>query len=55
MLFVNLLFTYKQVIMDTNNNDYVLVLEDRTAVKSEQEVGRLSVVTELASQDSGGS
>lgn len=35
--------------MDTNNNDYVLVLEDRTAVKSDQEVGKLSVVTELAS------
>lgn len=35
--------------MDTNNNDYVLVLEDRTAVQNEQEVGKLSVVTELAS------
>ena len=32
--------------MESNNNDnYVLVLEDRTAVKSEQEVGTLSVVS----------
>jgi len=32
-------------IMEPNNNDYVLVLEDRTAVKNEQEVGTLSVVS----------
>ena len=32
--------------METNNNDnYVLVLEDRTEVKNEKEVGRLSVVS----------
>ena len=31
--------------MKPNNNDYVLVLEDRTAVKNEQEVGTLSVVS----------
>lgn len=32
--------------MESNNNDnYVLVLEDRTEVKSEQEAGKLSVVT----------
>ena len=28
-----------------NNNNYVLVLEDRTEVKNEQEVGKLSVVS----------
>lgn len=32
-------------IMEPNNNDYVLVLEDRTTVKNEQEVGTLSVVS----------
>ena len=32
--------------METNNNDnYVLVLEDRTEVKNEQEAGKLSVVS----------
>lgn len=31
--------------MDANYNDYVLVLEDRTAVKNEPEVGTLSVVS----------
>ncbi|MBB6275033.1 DUF3945 domain-containing protein [Porphyromonas circumdentaria] len=31
--------------MESNNNDYVLVLEDRTAVKNDQEVGTLSVVS----------
>jgi len=31
--------------MESNNNDYVLVLEDRTDVKNEQEVGTLSVVS----------
>lgn len=32
--------------MDANSNDnYVLVLEDRSEVKSEQEVGKLSVVS----------
>lgn len=31
--------------MDTNNNDYVLVLEDRSTVKNEQKVGTLSVVS----------
>lgn len=31
--------------MDSNNNDYVLVLEDRRAVKNEQDVGTLSVVS----------
>ncbi|MCK6144221.1 hypothetical protein KZX59_06895 [Prevotella intermedia] len=30
--------------MESNNN-YVLVLEDRTEVKNEQEVGKLSVVS----------
>ena len=29
--------------MESNNNDYVLVLEDRTEVKNEVEVGKLSV------------
>ena len=33
--------------MESNNNDYVLVLEDRTAVKSEQKVGTLSVVSSI--------
>lgn len=37
--------------MESNNNDnYVLVLEDRTEVKSEQEAGKLSVVTGLDKQ-----
>lgn len=31
--------------MESNNNDYVLILEDRTDVKNEQEVGTLSVVS----------
>ena len=31
--------------MKSNNNDYVLVLEDRSTVKNEQEVGTLSVVS----------
>ena len=31
--------------MESNNKDYVLVWEDRTAVKSEQEVCTLSVVS----------
>ena len=35
--------------MESNNNDnYVLVLEDRTEVQNEKEVGQLSVVTDLA-------
>ena len=33
--------------MDTNNYDYVLVLEDRTEVKNEAEVGKLSVVSSI--------
>ena len=34
--------------MDANNNDnYVLVLEDRTEVKNEAEVGKLSVVSNV--------
>jgi len=33
--------------MDTNNHDYVLVLEDRTEVKNEAEVGKLSVVSNI--------
>ena len=33
--------------MESNNNDYVLVLEDRTDVKNEQEVGKLSVVSNI--------
>ena len=34
--------------MDANNNDnYVLVLEDRTEVKNEAEVGKLSVVSNI--------
>ena len=37
--------------MESNNNDYVLVLEDRTAVKNEQEVGKLSIVSDI--DDSG--
>ena len=32
--------------MESNSNDnYVLVLEDRTKVKNEQEVGKLSIVS----------
>ena len=32
--------------MESNNNDnYVLVLEDRTEVKNEKEMGKLSVVS----------
>ena len=35
--------------MDNNHtDDYVLVLEDRTEVKNEQEVGKLSVVSEVS-------
>ena len=33
--------------MDINNHDYVLVLEDRTEVKNEAEVGKLSVVSNI--------
>ena len=33
--------------MESNNNDYVLVLEDRTEVKNEAEVGKLSVVSNI--------
>ena len=33
--------------MESNNNDYVLVLEDRTEVKNESEVGKLSVVSNI--------
>ena len=34
--------------MDNNNtDDYVLVLEDRTEVKNEAEVGKLSVVSDI--------
>ena len=34
--------------MESNNNDnYVLVLEDRTEVKNEQEVGKLSVISSV--------
>ena len=34
--------------MDNNHtDDYVLVLEDRTEVKNEAEVGKLSVVSDL--------
>jgi len=33
--------------MTSNNNDYVLVLEDRTEVKNEAEVGKLSVVSNI--------
>ena len=33
--------------MDTNNHDYVLVLEDRTEIKNEAEVGKLSVVSNI--------
>ena len=34
--------------METNNNDnYVLVLEDRTEVKNEKEAGKLSVVSSV--------
>lgn len=31
--------------METNNNDYVLVLEDRTEMKNKQEAGKLSIVS----------
>ena len=31
----------------TNNDNYVLVLEDRTEVKNEAEVGKLSVVSDI--------
>lgn len=38
--------------MDTNSQgNYVLVLEDRTVVKSDQEVGTLSIVLDI--DDSG--
>ena len=34
--------------MESNNNDnYVLVLEDRTEVKNEKEVGKLSVISSV--------
>ena len=33
--------------MESNNNNYVLVLEDRTEVKNEAEVGKLSVVSNI--------
>ena len=34
--------------MESNSNDnYVLVLEDRTEVKNEAEVGKLSVVSDI--------
>ena len=34
--------------MESNSNDnYVLVLEDRTEVKNEQEAGKLSVVSSV--------
>ena len=33
--------------MESNNNDYVLILEDRTEVKNEAEVGKLSVVSNI--------
>ena len=33
--------------MESNNNDYVLVLEDRTEVKHEAEVGKLSIVSNI--------
>ena len=33
--------------MESNNNDYVLVLEDRTEVESVNETGKLSVVSSI--------
>ena len=33
--------------MESNNNDYVLILEDRTEVKNEKEMGKLSVVSNI--------
>ena len=37
--------------MESNSNDnYVLVLEDRTEVKNEKEVGKLSVVSGIRRQ-----
>ena len=36
--------------MEPKNKDYVLVLEDRTAVKDKQEVGKLSVVSGIDGQ-----
>ena len=39
--------------MESNNNDnYVLVLEDRTEVKNEKEAGKLSVISGI--DDKGG-
>ena len=33
--------------MESNNNDSMLALEDRTEVKNESEVGKLSVVSNV--------
>ncbi len=35
--------------METNQEEYVLVLEDRTGIKDEQTPGKLSVVTDIDS------
>ena len=46
LLFDNDLLILKQWFMESNSNDnYVLVLEDRTEVKNEQEAGKLSVIS----------
>ena len=35
------------IIMNNHTDDYALVLEDRTEVKQEEKVGKLSVVTDI--------
>jgi len=48
LLIDNNLIIQQQIIMESNSNDnYVLVLEDRTEVKNEQEAGKLSVVSSV--------
>jgi len=48
LLIDNNLIIQQQIIMESNSNDnYVLILEDRTEVKNEQEAGKLSVVSSV--------
>lgn len=35
------------IIVNNHTDDYTLVLEDRTEVKQEEKVGKLSVVTDI--------
>ena len=35
------------IIVNNHTDDYALVLEDRTEVKQEEKVGKLSVVTDI--------